>query len=150
MSIEDIHESQASVMSKRNRVPVASADGTSSARLNDNNHGRRKRERITTSDADPNIGQRRFGATIMNAMRANAQTRTIAVKNIKNAIKLSVLRVTTTITITEQTSKVDPTTDHARGASKHKARHSVLMDNDHKSHKRAKSKLQMRVLHTYL
>ena len=62
MSIEDIHESQASVMSKRNRVPVASADGTSSARLNDNNPGRRKRVRITTSDADPNIGQRRFGA----------------------------------------------------------------------------------------
>ena len=89
-------------------------------------------------------------ATIMNAMRANAQTRTIAVKNIKNAIKLSVLRGTTTITITEQTSKVDPTTEHARVASKLKARHSVLMDNDHKSHRRAKSKLQMRVLHTYL
>ena len=88
--------------------------------------------------------------TIMNAMHANAQTRTIAVKNIKNAIKLSVLRGTTTITTTEQTSKVDPTTEHARVASKLKARHSVLMDNDHKSHKRVKSKLQMRVLHTYL
>lgn len=59
MSIEDIQESKAT-FPKRNRIPVASADGTHSARLNDNANGKRRRVRITTSDSDLGMGQRRF------------------------------------------------------------------------------------------
>lgn len=52
MNTGDMNKGGMLSTARRNRTPVASADGTSSARLNDSTSGKRKRVRITTSDVE--------------------------------------------------------------------------------------------------
>lgn len=69
MSIEEQMASEQDKVQRAKRIPVASADGSSSARMNDRQVGKRRRIRITTSDGTvptqrqlPNRHDRDFSA----------------------------------------------------------------------------------------